>query len=61
VEGSFKHGFPYVYQKNPPPQIIYNGIEIQYVFNEKIFMEEERRMKFSTFLMKQLLWKKKRK
>ena len=41
VEGSFKHGFPYVYQKNPPPWTIYNGTEIQYVFNGEIFKEEE--------------------
>ncbi len=41
VDGSFKHGFPYVYQKNPPPWMIYNDTEIQYVFNEEIFMEEE--------------------
>jgi filamentous hemagglutinin family protein len=41
VKGSFKHGYPYVYQKNPPPWMIYNGIETQYVFNKEIFMEEE--------------------
>ena len=41
VEGYFAHGFPYVYKNNPPPRIVYQGNETQYVFNEEIFMEEE--------------------
>lgn len=51
VEGSFKHGFPYVHQKNPPPWMIYNDTEIQYVFNEEIFMEEETLMTLSPDLL----------
>ncbi len=41
VDGYFAHGFPYVYKENPPPRIVYQGNETQYVFNEEIFMEEE--------------------
>ncbi len=44
VDGYSAHGFPYVYKSNPPPYIVYQGNETQYVFNEEIFMEEEELM-----------------
>lgn len=41
IKGSCKDGCPSVYQKNPAPRIVFNDNEIQYLFNEEIFMEEE--------------------
>ena len=44
LRGTCADGFPYVYQKNPPPRMVFNGNETQYVFNEELFMEEEELM-----------------
>ncbi len=40
IEGTCEGGFPSVYPKNPPPRIVFNGIEIQYLFSESIFKEQ---------------------
>ncbi|HUD01643.1 MAG TPA: hypothetical protein VMR37_04910, partial [Rhabdochlamydiaceae bacterium] len=41
LKGSCADDFPSVYPKNPAPRIVFNDYEIQYLFNEEIFREEE--------------------
>ncbi|HUD00796.1 MAG TPA: filamentous hemagglutinin N-terminal domain-containing protein [Rhabdochlamydiaceae bacterium] len=44
LKGSCADDFPSVYPKNPAPRIVFNDFEIQYLFNEEIFKEEEATM-----------------
>ena len=41
LNGFCKDDFPYNYPKNPPPFIVFNGNETQFVFNREIFNEED--------------------
>lgn len=40
VKGDCQNGFPSVYEKNPPPRIVFNDNEIQYLLDSDIFTEE---------------------
>ncbi|MBS0648988.1 MAG: filamentous hemagglutinin N-terminal domain-containing protein [Verrucomicrobia bacterium] len=40
VKGDCQDGFPSVYEKNPPPRIVFNDFEIQYLLDSDIFTEE---------------------
>ena len=41
LDGSSADGYPHVYAPNPPPRLVFQGNEMNYVFMEDVFAEQE--------------------